>query len=198
MGHESGEKKRKKVGTPLAKSTPAPSKLTEGFLDDFFTLNFTPFLEGTSDSDDDSDDSEIQVNIQVKKTEMAESDEIANFIVYDYLKPVDEKAAAEFKNWSKLDLEKRPVYKRSLLSVFERLQCEKELDRYIFIQSSTLKFPFLQKFRFLFFFSNFRLHKFFHGKTNLFVVMTWVMRAARRSVKRLALRWRNQLRLRVS
>lgn len=66
MDHESGEKKRKKVGTPLAKSTPAPSKLTEGFLDDFFTLNFTPFLEGTSDSDDDSDDSKVQVNIYYK------------------------------------------------------------------------------------------------------------------------------------
>ena len=68
----------------------------------------------------------------MKKTEMAESDKIAKFMVYDYLKSVDEKAAAEFKKGQKLDLEKRPVDKRSLLSVLERLQREKELDRYIF------------------------------------------------------------------
>ena len=60
---------------------------------------------------------------------MAESDKNVKFMVYDYLKSVDEKVAAKFKKSQKLDLEKRPGDKRSLLSVIQRV---KELDRYVF------------------------------------------------------------------
>lgn len=66
---------------------------------------------------------------------MAESDKNVKFMVYDYLKSVDEKVAAKFKKSQKLDLEKRPGDKRSLLSVIQRV---KELDRYVSDVSSKL------------------------------------------------------------
>ena len=66
---------------------------------------------------------------------MAESDKNVKFMVYDYLKSVDEKVAAKFKKSQKLDLEKRPGDKRSLLSVIQRV---KELDRYVFLSKVSL------------------------------------------------------------